>query len=145
MTDREFLAAFEAASIPRAQWTHRAHVRTAYLYVRDWPLSEAIVKIRSGIKALNTANGVQDTPTNGYHETVTIAWATVVADRIQRQPTTGMFDEFAEANADLFGQEFLSQYYSRERLFSAEARATFVAPDRARLPGPIAMEEPWPQ
>jgi hypothetical protein len=133
MTDPEFLTAFEAASIPRDQWTHRAHVRTAYLYTRAWPLDAAIAKLRAGIKALNRSNGVQDTPTSGYHETVTVAWATIVADRVggAEMPT---FEAFAAANADLFGGDFLLQFYSYERLFSIEARRTFTGPDRAPLP-----------
>jgi hypothetical protein len=33
MNDRAFLRAFEAAAIPRDRWTHRAHVRMAFLYL----------------------------------------------------------------------------------------------------------------
>lgn len=31
MTDEELLAAFENCSLPHSEWTHRAHVRVAYL------------------------------------------------------------------------------------------------------------------
>jgi hypothetical protein len=132
--DGEFRRRFEAQTIPRSEWTHRAHVRMAYLYVSELPLAAAIDRLRAGIEALNRVNGVHDTPSNGYHETVTIAWATIVAERAGRQQSSAGFDEFADRHADLFGKDFLLQFYSHGRLFSAEARAAFVAPDRAPLP-----------
>jgi hypothetical protein len=37
MTDRQFLRAFEMRTLPFNQWTHRAHVKVAFLYLRDFP------------------------------------------------------------------------------------------------------------
>lgn len=83
MDDRSFLAEFEAAAIPSQRWSHRAHIRMAFLYLRDWPFPDALARIRSGILSLNRANNVQDTPESGYHETVTVAWARIIASTIR--------------------------------------------------------------
>jgi predicted N-acetyltransferase YhbS len=134
MDDREFMAEFELAAIPRERWTHRAHVRTAFLYLRALPFQQALARLRSGIKALNHANSVADTPTGGYHETLTVAWARVVAAALASADPAQDFDSFAQQHADLLRKDLLRQYYSIERVFSPEARAAFVEPDLAPLP-----------
>jgi hypothetical protein len=136
-SDAEFLAAFEAAAIPSERWKHRDHVRMAFLYLRDLSFDEALSRIRAGIRALNRANGVEDTPTEGYHETATVAWAHVIASCIVhhgRPPATADFESFAQANPQLCARTLLRGYYTRERILSPEARATFVEPDLAPLP-----------
>ncbi|MEO5801921.1 MAG: hypothetical protein ABIR24_00200 [Verrucomicrobiota bacterium] len=62
MDDQAFLSAFESRKISRADWTHRAQVKEAYLYLRQFPWPIAIEKVRGGIQMVNTANGVADTP-----------------------------------------------------------------------------------
>ena len=88
MDDHSFLAEFEAAAIPSQRWSHRAHLRMAFLYLRDWPFPDALARIRSGILSLNRANNVQDTPESGYHETVTVAWARIIASTIRAHGPT---------------------------------------------------------
>lgn len=134
MDDRAFLLAFEAAAIPRDQWTHRAHIRMAFLYLRDLPFDEALKRIRSSIQRLNRANQVPETPTSGYHETVTVAWARVVASALRAHGPTSDFDAFAEAHPHLLSKTLLRLYYSRECMGAPAAKSSFVAPDLAPLP-----------
>jgi hypothetical protein len=147
VNDREFLDAFEAAAIPRADWKHRDHIRVAYLYLRDHPFDDALVRIRTGIRKLNDANGVPESPTSGYHETVTVAWALLVVDAIERsrakqQSRAGEgaadSESFMAAHPELLDKTALRAHYSRDRIMSVEARAAFVAPDHAPLPAPNA-------
>lgn len=133
MNDRDFISAFEAATIPLEGWTHREHVRVAFLYLRALPFEEALDRLRSGIRALNRANGVQGTPTSGYHETVTVAWARVIAAAIAADSAPD-FDAFAKLHAGLLNKQLLRSYYSKERLLSPEARSSFVEPDIEALP-----------
>jgi hypothetical protein len=134
--DRDFLRAFEAASIPAADWTHAEHVRMAYLYLRDLPFGDA--RIRDGIKALLAAQGHVPTPTSGYHETITVAWAHLIAAAVAWQPQVpgAGFASFAAAHPHLLAKTLLRLYYTKDRGSSAEARTTFVAPDIAPLPSP---------
>lgn len=133
MDDRDFLAAFESAAIPRDRWTHRDHVRVAFLYLRSFRFDDALVRLRDGIRALNRANGVQDTPTSGYHETRTVAWARVIAAAMTMDSAHD-FDAFARGHPSLLRKELLGAYYSSARLLGLAARTAFVEPDVAPLP-----------
>jgi hypothetical protein len=129
MTDDEFLAAFESAAIPRPEWTHEAHVRMAWLYLTRLALAEALHRVRDGIQKLNAANGVAD----GYHETITVAFVRVIAARLE--PGEG-YAAFRARNPELFDRTLaaLLRHYSKERLYSPEARRAFIEPDAMTLP-----------
>lgn len=136
MNDREFLQRFEAAAIPSEQWAHREHMRMAFLYLRGLPFDAALARFRVGIRALNKANGVEETPTMGYHETVTVAWARVVAATIAAHGPVEDSESFLAANPHLLSKTLLRLYYSRERILGSDAREKFVSPDVAPLPEP---------
>jgi hypothetical protein len=129
MTDDEFLAAFEACGFARPEWTHEAHVRMAWLYLTRLPFAAALEKVRKGIQKLNGRIGSPD----GYHETVTVAYVRVIASRLADGED---YPAFRGRHPDLFDRTLaaLLRHYSKERLFSAEARTGFVEPDREELP-----------
>lgn len=62
MKDQELLRVFEECSLPRDQWTHRCHVKVAYLYLRQFPYDQALLKIRNGIQKYNAAKLVFEGP-----------------------------------------------------------------------------------
>lgn len=130
LTDDEFLAAFEACTLPRSAWTHAAHVRMAWLYLGRWPFARAVLAIRTGIRRYNESLG----NTTGYHDTVTVAFARLIA--AARLPGEG-FDHFRGRCPELFAAApaLLSQYYSTDLLDGDAARELFVEPDRQPLPG----------
>lgn len=130
MSDDDFLAAFEACTIPRADWTHEAHVRMAWLYLSRLPFPAAVPSARSGILKYNRSLG----NTTGYHDTVTVAAVTVIASRMIDRET---YPAFRTRNPDLFGNLMgvLRGYYSETRIKSAEAVVGFVEPDLRPLPG----------
>ena len=66
------------AGLPKAAWTHEAHVAIGACYVLRYGES-AVNELRRGIKRHNAAVGTVDTPTSGYHETLTCFWAGVVS------------------------------------------------------------------
>lgn len=130
--DENFLEAFESCTLPRSEWTHQAHLRMAYLYLCGSSDVEALIPaVRQRIQTYNQANRNR----TGYHETITVAFLHLVADRMRHCPTPA-FPDFERENADMFapGGEFLLRYYERDTLFSPEARARFVPPDRVPLP-----------
>jgi hypothetical protein len=148
MTDDEFLAAFEGCTLTRKHWTHEAHVRMAWLYLMRTE-SDAVVfdRVRNGIKKLNAEFVEQDKARcvilapkapdprglSGYHETVTVAFVTVIASRIVPGED---FATFRARNPDLFDRTFpaLLKHYTPERLFSETAKAEFLEPDLEPLP-----------
>jgi GNAT superfamily N-acetyltransferase len=124
--------AFHDRTLADARWTHVAHLRIAWMHLARYELDEAHLRMRAGIVRLNAAHGLVETPARGYHETLTRAWLTLVADARLRAPCT---DSVAFIAHHRFDRDAPLRHYSRERLFSAEARAVFVPPDLARLPG----------
>jgi hypothetical protein len=134
--DAAFLAAFESQAIPFADWSHRAHIRMAFNYLSRHPLEDALARIRRGIQALNRAHGTLEAPTRGYHETLTIAWARVVAGAIAAHGPFRDSNDFCDRSPHLLQRTLMSVFYSRERLFSPEAKRSFVEPDLAPLPRP---------
>ena len=132
MTPEEtrFLQSFEDCTLPPVEWTHAAHVRMAWLCLQSDEFDAALRRIRAGILRYN--GKVLDKLAE-YHETVTVAFAWLVASRIQTDET---WQQFADRNQDLFARKppALAAYYSPDRLMSAKARASFVDPDLQPLP-----------
>lgn len=131
MTDDEFLAGFEGCTIPKAAWTHAAHVRMAWLYLTRLPFPAALRNARSGISKYNRSLG----NTTGYHDTVTVAAVHVIASRMADGEA---YPAFLARNRDLIDSLMgvLRGYYSEELLKSPEAAAAFVEPDLRPLPVP---------
>ena len=136
LSDPDYLAAFDAGSLPPRLWTHYAHIRMAWLVLRELPFPLAVKRIRSGILNYNTvALGRPE----AYHESITLCYAHLIAGVVQKdQP----WPDFVAANPDLFGSSkpFLGRFYSQDKLFSDEARQQFVLPDRVPLPQQAKLE-----
>lgn len=133
MNDDVFLRAFEACSLPAELWTHQAHVRVAFLYLTRFELSEAIDRVRIGIKAYNSFRGVVDGPSSGYHETTTLAFMHLIHQTLHQRGPFENFDRFCERHSELLDPRVLLCYYTRDRMIGAQARSTFVPPDIAPL------------
>lgn len=133
LSDDELWLAFGAATLPAAAWTHRAHLRVAWMFLERYPLDEAHVLMRVGIIRLNAFHGLVETPSRGYHETLTRVWLSLVAARRKAMdaPSSGTF---VDACIDALGKDAVLRHYSRERVTSVRARAMFVEPDLAPLP-----------
>lgn len=132
--DDAFLKQFEDCSLPLTEWRHRAHIKVAYLILGKFSFEEAVQRIRAGIRAYNAAHGIQDTPTGGYHETITQAWIRIVDTTIREYGRATTADEFIDDHPQLTEKKVLRLFYSRELIMSAAAKAEFVAPDLAPLP-----------
>jgi hypothetical protein len=124
--DDEFLARFEAHALDA--FSHRDHLRLAFAYARRGGVRAAVHGAR-GIRAFAEAHGAP----GKYHETLTVGWARVVGTLAAASPARD-FDAFLASHPELLRRDLLSAHYSDALLFSDEARASFVEPDRAPLP-----------
>lgn len=131
--DQTMLEAFEGATLPADAWTHAAHLHAAFGLMRRYGPHEGLVRMRSGIFGLNAAHGTATTAFQGYHETMTVAWFVLVAAAV-RDTGALTFEELVNRKPGLLDPATLRHHYSAERLESLEARARFLAPDRALLP-----------
>jgi len=128
MTDDAFLARFEAGRLD--SFTHRDHLRVAFAYARRGGLEHAVARVRSGLRHFTAAHGQPER----YHETLTTAWARVIAHHAVGPGGERGFEDFLAAHPRLLDRELLLAHYSRDRLFSDPARARFVEPDLVALP-----------
>jgi hypothetical protein len=124
-TDEEFRVAFESCSLARDDWDHRAHVRLAWLYLREVGLEEATTRMKDGIYRYDEGT---DQICN-YHETLTRFWMVRVAQALEDAPEGEDFDAFMERCPSLGNKRLVLQYYSQPRVVTDEARDAFVEPD----------------
>ena len=125
MTDEELVTAFESTTLPASEFTHENHVRVAWCYLQQEPLLHALTRFSTSLRRFATAHGAA----GKYHETITVGYMLIIADRLHRMRTT-TWPDFAAANPDLFANPSpLTNFYTDTRLASAEARATFQLPD----------------
>src|SRR5215831_15082429 len=120
---------FEDATISRDDWKHREHLIVALYYVSDHDLETATRKMRSGIlNLLENGFKVDLSKEMPYHETMTVFWMRTVAAFNASKNGDSMISKVAEM-IELFDKDYPLRFYSRELLFSDEARARFVEAD----------------
>ena len=128
------LEGFESYNLPRAQWTHAAHLTVAFWYLVCYPLEEATAKIRDGIQRYNQAQGIRQTNDGGYHETLTLFWVRLVRQHLTTATLEGHLVSLLNELIRRCGRHLPFEYYSHDRLFSWEARTSWVEPDLKKLP-----------
>jgi len=121
MTDQEFLMAFNSGTIQPAEFTHSAHIRLAYLYLKQAPFLEACIAMRDGLKRFAASIGKATL----YHETITVAFMSIIYDRICSNPEMN-WEQLLVAFPDLIDKQLLHGYYPEELLMSASARERFI-------------------
>ena len=127
----EVVIAFEDATIARDVWTHREHLVVALYYLSHHDFETAYKKMKDGLFNLLTHGlGVDLEKEMPYHETMTVFWMRTVADFDAPRNGTSLLDK-TNAIVETYDKEYPLRFYSRERLFSDEARAGFIEPDIA--------------
>jgi outer membrane protein assembly factor BamD (BamD/ComL family) len=137
MTDPEFLTAFEDLTLPFEQWTHRAHVKVGYCYLKRYSFEEALNRMRTGIKAYNASHNVPESATRGYNETTTHALLHLIAATMQAYGSThetADADSFCDTHPQLMTKHVLRLFYSPQRRMHRLAKTEFIEPDLAPLP-----------
>jgi hypothetical protein len=125
-----FIRAFEDGSLSKSEWTHSRHLVMALWYLRHHNRDEATSLIQDGIQRFNERQG----NLTGYHETITLAWVAVIEQFLSvrniDEPVSVLAGELLRQCGD---KNYLLRFYSRERLFSDQARHRWVAPDLAQI------------
>ena len=125
---------FEGCTLPRAEWTHHAHLTVALWYLMRHTEADATTLIRDGIKLYNKACGVETTPTSGYHETMTLFYIRAIRRYLAMAETDCSFVSLLNGLIETCGdRNFPLEYYSRERLMSYAARIAWIEPDLKSL------------
>jgi hypothetical protein len=128
MTDDELLKQFENCTLPSAGFHHEDHVRLAFLYLREYPILEALQRFSASLARFAVANGRPAL----YSETITWAFVLLIRERTAREGNQQEWSEFAARNPDLLNwkDNVLKKYYREETLTSELAKGTFLFPDK---------------
>jgi hypothetical protein len=127
LDDEALLEGFEQGTIPATDFHHAEHVRVAWMYLRRYPLPDALSRFINSLKRFAAGHGVPGL----YHETITVAFVLIIAERLGGAPELSWTD-FAAINPDLLSWKpsVLATFYTEETLASERARRSFVMPDR---------------
>lgn len=119
---------FENVSISRDNWKHAEHLTVALHYLCLHDIETATAKMREGIFRLLAAFEVDLSKEMPYHETLTIFWMRTVAEFNASKNGASLLDKANELVAT-YDKDYPLKFYSRDFLFSEEARANFVEGD----------------
>ena len=123
-------------TLARSEWTHEAHLAaTTYLLLRH-PELDLDRELPDLIRRYNESVGGVNSDTEGYHETITrtfLAGVRLFLDEADREvPLHELVNELLLS--PMGRRDWPMRFYSRERLFSVDARKSYVAPDLATMP-----------
>ncbi|HMD59372.1 MAG TPA: hypothetical protein VKG66_06260 [Steroidobacteraceae bacterium] len=124
MTDEQFLAALEQCVLPEAEFSHRGHVRAAYLYLLQGDFPEALSRLRRAIRNYARHLGKPER----YHETITVAYLALIQQHICERGDGGGWPAFQRDNPELFRPGLLLEFYPQQQLDTALARKVFLLP-----------------
>lgn len=122
-------------TLPKEEWTHEAHLRVGLWHLLHYSPTEAMSRLRDGIRQYNVVCGVANTDTSGYHETITQFYVTVIAHFLEGQDSSRPVEQLAADLLKTYGdRHLLFIYYSKERLMSKQARRQWIEPDLTPMP-----------
>jgi len=131
-----FVEQFIARTLPKPRWTHRAHLVTGLWHLLHYSPEESLVLLRERIRAYNVAVGGVNTDTAGYHETLTQFYVAMIGQWLANQDGLRA-DPPALARrllaSPLVDKNYPLEFYTKELLFSVDARRHGVAPDLRAL------------
>lgn len=144
------LSGFKDLTLPKAEWTHRAHIVVAAGFLTEFGLQASVPLLREGIKTYNLASGGVNNDVDGYHETVTMFWIIQINAYMQKNKVARLNEPFGQGtNVHEWINEMLSndfteknspfQYYSEVLFCSTKARHNWVEPNLKALEVPVEM------
>ena len=130
----QLVKAFNSLTLPREQWNHDAHLKVGLWYLLHYSPDESLKRLRQNIKQYNVACGINNTETQGYHETITQFYIWLINHFIQQIDCSQSIDLIADTLIDCYGDKsVIFSYYSKDRLMSKTARIQWIEPDLKSL------------
>ncbi|XP_037038799.1 uncharacterized protein LOC119076212 [Bradysia coprophila] len=134
LSDDDFLNNFESCTL--TNWSHKTHLRMAWLYLTRNERRVAVNKIFDGIK-----NFIQTSPIarkTTFHFTMTYFWIQMIDAAIAQSPKDLGFETFISVNQHLMNGGLFLEYYTKDTLLNNPiARQEMVLPDVKPLPSVI--------
>lgn len=120
-----------ACTLPRADWTHEAHLAACLYLLRERPEIDLEARIAGIISSFNESVGGVNDDQGGYHDTITRCYLAGVRQFLTRRSRGEPLVEAVNAllASPTGRRDWPLRFYSRERLFSVPARRGFLTPD----------------
>ncbi len=119
-----------ARTLPRPEWTHPAHLVFATALLDARRLTGAEEAAPGLIRAYNESVGGVNDDTQGYHHTITLFFLRHLdAFLLPARSMPLGARATAVLSSPLATPEYPLRHYSKDRLFSLEARRSWVEPD----------------
>jgi hypothetical protein len=127
----EFISRFERCGVRKEEWTHEAHLVAGFWYIHTLGADRALDQMRVCIRNHNESVGTPNTDSSGYHETITRLYLRGINEHLRNHHRHA----FEKCLAMLLESELAQSswpltFYSRERLFSTQARKEWLEPVR---------------
>lgn len=122
-------------SLDKSEWTHEAHLASSAWLILERPDIEPERDLPVLIRRFNESKGGVNDETRGYHETITQLYLRGIRRYLDRSPEDWSLSEKVNGLLDApeGSREWPLKFYSKQRLFSVEARTRWVEPDRSHL------------
>ena len=122
---RDVVERFEGCDFALAEFTHALHLTVACWYLSTFSREDALERMRSGLQSFIAHHGKQ-----GYHETITRFWMELLANYLcQCAQSATLTSKVNRALQQFASKDVLFSYYSRDRVMSDAARASWIEPD----------------
>ena len=118
---------FESCRTSKDSFKHQDHLVVAAVYLQRLSVADGIKRMRTNLLRFMDHHQVDR---QKYNETITVFWFELVADLLNKLPPDSTLVEKCNAVVEsLDDSGLVFEYYSRERLFSDDARKNFIEPD----------------
>ncbi|HEY1940116.1 MAG TPA: hypothetical protein VGJ33_19470 [Candidatus Angelobacter sp.] len=127
MNDAEILTLvdrLERCLLPKENFHHRDHLTVAVVYLYSSDFESAMDRMRATLKRFAAYHRVSGL----YHETLTRFWLQQIDSRLDRNECLG--ESVKRMHEQLKDKNLVFQCYTRERIDSQEAKATWLPPDK---------------
>ena len=118
---------FESCRTAPSEFTHTAHLTVALWYLSSLTVPLAAERMRAGLYRFLDHHGLGH---EKYNETITLFWLKLMRKALDAEGIKGSLVERANEVIAQFGDSrLIFDYYSREHIFSEEAKSGWVEPD----------------
>lgn len=119
---RVFIDEFLDINIDLEALSHLDHIGVGFEMLKKFEFLMAVQVFSESLSAIASQAGEHDK----FNLTITFAMMSFISERMLPGEEV---EDFIEANTDLLDEDFLMQYFTKERLNSFMARGMFLMPD----------------
>ncbi|HMT42038.1 MAG TPA: hypothetical protein PKC48_00545 [Sphingorhabdus sp.] len=124
-----------ACNLPRAEWTHEAHLAACLWLLRERSDIRLEQQLPDIIRSYNESVGGVNDDAQGYHETLTQFYISTVKAHNAEQAELDLLDSVNLLLRSMRGKrDWPLRFYSKDVLFSIRARRELVPPDLLDTP-----------